>query len=61
MKEIIDLVLFALIFIGLLFPMFYYTIKETEEARQEVREFVKEYYAHLEKNRTKSRHRKEEK
>lgn len=49
MKEIIDLVLFALIFIGLLFPMFYYTIKETEEARQEVREFVKEYYAHLEK------------
>lgn len=59
MKEIIDLILFALIFIGLLFPMFYYTIKETEEARQEVREFVKEYYAHLE--RTKSRHRKEEK
>ena len=59
MKEIIDLVLFALIFIGLLFPMFYYTIKETEEARQDVREFVKEYYAYLE--RTKLRHRKEEK
>lgn len=43
MKEIIDLVLFALIFIGLLFPMLYYTIKETEEARQETREFLKEY------------------
>lgn len=48
MKEIIDLVLFALIFIGLLFPMLYYTIKETEEARQETREFIKEYYAQLE-------------
>lgn len=49
MKEIIDLVLFALIVSGLLFPMLYYTIKETEEARQETREFVKEYYAHLER------------
>lgn len=43
MKEIVDLVLLALICIGLLFPMLYYTIKETEEAR----EFVNEYYAHL--------------
>ena len=59
MKEIIDLVLFTLIFIGLLFPMLYCTIKETEEARQETREFGKEYYAQL--DRTKSRHRKEEK
>ena len=49
MKEIIDLVLFALIVIGLLFPMLYYTIKETEETRQEVREFLKEYYAQLER------------
>lgn len=59
MKEIIDLVLFALIFIGLLFPMLYYTIKETEEARQETREFIKEYYAQLEQNQ--DIERKEEK
>lgn len=51
MKEIIDLVLFALIVIGLLFPMLYYTIKETEETRQEVREFLKEYYAQLERTK----------
>lgn len=40
MKEIIDLILASIVFISLLFPMFYYTVKETEEAR----EFVKEYY-----------------
>lgn len=61
MKEIIDLVLFTLIFIGLLFPMLYYTIKETEEARQETREFVKEYYAHLERTEQNQKHRKIEK
>jgi len=33
MKEIIDLVLFALIISGLLFAMLYYAIKETEEAK----------------------------
>ena len=43
--------LFALIVIGLLFPMLYYTIKETEETRQEVREFLKEYYAQLERTK----------
>ena len=31
MKEIIDIVLFALIISGLLFAMLYYTIKETEK------------------------------
>ena len=51
MKEIIDLVLFTLIFIGLLFPMLYCTIKETEEARQETREFIKEYYAQLDRTK----------
>lgn len=51
MKEIIDLVLFALIISGLLFTMLYYTIKETEEARKLTREFVKEYYARLEEQK----------
>lgn len=51
MKEIIDLVLFALIISGLLFAMLYYAIKETEETRQEVREFLKEYYAQLERTK----------
>ena len=52
MKEIIDLVSASVIFIGLLFPMFYYTVKETEEAR----EFVKEYYAQLERSEQNARH-----
>lgn len=47
MKEIIDLVLFALIISGLLFAMLYYAIKETEEAR----EFIKEYYKQLEEQK----------
>lgn len=49
MKEIIDLILASIVFISLLFPMFYYTVKETEEAR----EFVKEYYAQLERSEQK--------
>lgn len=52
MKEIIDLILVSIISIGLLFPMFYYTVKETEEAR----EFVKEYYAQLERSERNARH-----
>lgn len=52
MKEIIDLVSASVIFIGLLFPAFYYTVKETEEAR----EFVKEYYARLERSERNARH-----
>ena len=46
MKEIIDLILASIVFISLLLPMFYYTVKETEEAR----EFAKEYYALLERS-----------
>ena len=46
MKEIIDLILASIVFISLLFPMFYCTVKETEEAK----EFVKEYYALLERS-----------
>lgn len=49
MKEIIDLILVAIVFTSLLFPMFYYTVKETEEAR----EFVKEYYSQLERSEQK--------
>ena len=45
MKEIIDLVSASVIFIGLLFPAFYYTVTETEEAR----ELVKEYLSSVEK------------
>ena len=56
MKEIIDLVLFALIVSGLLFPMLYYTIKETEEARG----FVKKYYAQLEQNQDIERKKNEQ-
>lgn len=41
--------------------MLYCTIKETEEARQETREFVKEYYAHLERTEQNQKHRKIEK
>ena len=52
MKEIIDLILVSIVFISLLFPMFYYTVKETEEAR----EFVKEYYAQLERSERNARH-----
>lgn len=52
MKELIDLVLVAIIFIVLLFPTFYYTVKETEEAR----EFVKEYYDQLERSERNARH-----
>ena len=51
MKEIIDLVLFALIISGLLLAMLYYAIKETEEARELTREFIKEYYEQLEEQK----------
>lgn len=51
MKEIIDLILVSIIFIGLLFPMFYYTIKETEDSR----EFVRKYYAQLERSEQRAR------
>lgn len=33
--------------------MLYYTIKETEEARELTREFIKEYYAQLEDRKNK--------
>lgn len=46
MKEIVDLILVTLIFISLLLPMLYCTVKETEEAK----EFVREYYAQLERS-----------
>ena len=52
MKEIIDLVLVAIIVTSLLFPMFYYTIKDTEEAR----EFVRKYYVRLERSEHGARH-----
>ena len=52
MKEIIDLILVAIIFVGLLFPMFYYTVKETEESR----EFVRTYYAQLERSEHNAKH-----
>lgn len=48
--------LFALIVSGLLFPMLYYTIKETEEARG----FVKKYYAQLEQNQDIERKKNEQ-
>lgn len=52
MKEIIDLILVSIIFIVLLLPMFYYTVKETEEAK----EFVKDYYAQLERSEQNAKH-----
>ena len=52
MKEIVDLILATLIFISLLLPMFYYTVKDTEEAK----EFVREYYERLERSEQNARH-----
>ena len=52
MKEIIDLVSASVIFIGLLFPAFYYTVTETEEER----EFVRNYINEIERSEQNARH-----
>lgn len=52
MKEIVDLILVTLVFISLLLPMIYYTIKDAEEAR----EFFREYYEQLERSEQHARH-----
>ena len=52
MKEIIDVMLVSIIFLVLLSPLIYFTIKDTEEERK----FIKEYYTQLERSEANAKH-----
>ena len=52
MKEIIDVMIASIIFLVLLSPLIYITIKDTEKERK----FIKEYYTQLERSEANAKH-----